>query len=234
MPAPCVIFIWRRRKKSSSLGDVRRPPPTRTRPLATGADPVGRTRLARGATSGLEGDVVGWTPRAERETKCRTVGIGQTDARGNLKKPAPATRDPDRRGTTLTPVPAFPSRISTLTQVADARRGAMKTPRAAPRRTRDTSSINTKRCARARERTPRTPAAKIFSSRPPLSSVAHPRVRPFPFSRRRPAERELGAHIRPLGARHRRAQRRAGDAVGPHRAGNVRRPRARQSAGRAR
>ena len=108
MPAPCVIFIWRRRKKSSSLGDVRRPPPTRTRPLATGADPVGRTRLARGATSGLEGDVVGWTPRAERETKCRTVGIGQTDARGNLKKPAPATRDPDRRGTTLTVVPPSP------------------------------------------------------------------------------------------------------------------------------
>ena len=56
----------------------------------------------------------------------------------------------------------------------------MKTPRAALRRTRDTSSINTKRCARARERTPRTPAAKIFSSRPPLSSVAHPRVRPSP------------------------------------------------------
>ena len=68
-------------KNHRPLGDVRRPPPTRTRPLATGADPVGRTRLARGATSGLEGDVVGWTPRAERETKCRTVGIGQTDAR---------------------------------------------------------------------------------------------------------------------------------------------------------
>ena len=56
----------------------------------------------------------------------------------------------------------------------------MKTPRAALRRTRDTSSINTKRCARARGGTPRTPAAKIFSSRPDLSSVAHPRVRPSP------------------------------------------------------
>ena len=81
MPLRVLFSSGAEEKNHRPLGDVRRPPPTRTRPLATGADPVGRTRLARGATSGLEGDVVGWTPRAERETKCRTVGIGQTDAR---------------------------------------------------------------------------------------------------------------------------------------------------------